>query len=102
VLEDPPNRMPQIPGDALYFREAPGVSSLLAKRERIAEAKACLAQGILGVQAVASIGRSTELHVQAHLLVEILQPPPARDEEPQASEHRQAICRTRAIAPVTR
>jgi hypothetical protein len=40
--------------------------------------------------------------VQAHLFVQIPDAPPARDEEPQASKHRQAIRNTRAIAPVTR
>ena len=102
MLDNPPHRVPHIPGDALQFHQAPGVSRVLAERERIAKAQARLARGLRRVEAVAPIRGSTELHVQAHLLVEILHAPPTRDDEPQASEHRQTICKTRAMAPVTR
>jgi hypothetical protein len=101
VLDDPPDGVPQVPGDALQFGEAQA-SRASSRSVSGFKAEACLARGLLGVEAVASIRGRTEFDVQTHLLIEILHAPPPRHEEPQASEHRQAICRTRAMAPVTR
>jgi hypothetical protein len=88
VLNDPPDGVPQISDGSLQFSESPDVSSLFPKLERITEAEARLAPGLLCAQTVAPISSSAEFNVEAHFLVEIPHAPPARDEEPQASKHR--------------
>jgi hypothetical protein len=91
----------KISTDSLQLSEPPDVPGLFPKLERIAEAEERLTPGLDRRQPVAPIGGSAELDVETHLLVEILHAPPARDEEPEPSKHRQAIRNTRTIAPVT-
>lgn len=47
MLGGPPDGVPQIAREVFQRPKAPGVTGLLAKRERIAEAEACLACGFL-------------------------------------------------------
>src|SRR5262249_34648895 len=79
--------MPDVATRVLEARQAPDIEGLLAKLQRIAEPHARRACRFRAVHAAPLVGCLAQLQVQPHLLVELTLASPAREQEPQSSEH---------------